>query len=290
MKSFAENRIFSTNQTLNIRGRLVHLDTPKVMGILNVTPDSFYDGGRYSDDEAIQTRVAEMLAHGATFIDVGGYSTRPGAADVPVEEEIRRVTNAIRVILRNYPGTLISIDTFRSAVAEAAIEEGAGLINDVSGGSLDDNMFKTAGRYRVPYILMHMRGTPATMNSLTDYNNLLKDVTDYFHERVKQLEEAGVKDIIIDPGFGFAKKAEQSFELLNQLSYLKILGKPIMAGVSRKSMIWRTLKIAPDQALNGTTCLNTIALMKGVSILRVHDVKEAAEACRLFTAVVSSVN
>lgn len=290
MKSFAENRIFSTNQTLNIRGRLVHLDIPKVMGILNVTPDSFYDGGRYFDDDAIQLRVAEMIAHGAAFIDIGGYSTRPGATDVPVDEEIRRVTKAIRVILRNYPDTLISIDTFRSQVAEAAIEEGAGLINDVSGGSLDENMFNTAGRYGVPYILMHMRGTPATMSSLTDYNNLLKDVTDYFHERVKQLEDAGVKDIIIDPGFGFAKKAEQSFELLNQLSYLKILGRPLMAGVSRKSMIWRTLQITPDQALNGTTCLNTIALMKGVSILRVHDVKEAAEACKLFTAVVSSAN
>lgn len=290
MKSFAENRIFSTNQTLNIRGRLVLLDTPKVMGVLNVTPDSFYDGGRYTDDDAIQLRVAEMIAHGATFVDVGGYSTRPGAADVPIDEEIRRVTNAIGVIQRNYPGTLISIDTFRSEVAEAAIEAGAGLINDVSGGSLDDNMFNTAGRYGVPYILMHMRGTPATMSSLTEYDNLLKDITDYFHKRIRQLEEAGVKDIIVDPGFGFAKKAEQSFSLLNQLSYLKILGKPLMAGVSRKSMIWRTLQIAPDQALNGTTCLNTIALMKGVSILRVHDVKEAAEACKLFTAVVSSHN
>ena len=288
MKSFAENRIFSTNQTLNIRGRLVLLDTPKVMGILNVTPDSFYDGGRYHGQDAIINHVEKMIEHGATFVDVGGYSTRPGAVDVPLAEEVRRVTDAVQLIARKFPDIIISVDTYRSKVAEAAIGEGAGMINDVSGGSLDDQMFSIAGRMGVPYILMHMRGTPATMSTLTDYPNLLKDITDYFHQKIRSLHEHGVKDIIVDPGFGFAKKADQSFALLHKLDYLKILGKPLMAGISRKSMIWRTLAISADEALNGTTCLNTIALMQGASILRVHDVQQATEVCKLFTLVTTS--
>jgi dihydropteroate synthase len=287
MKSFAENKIFSTNQTLNIRGRLLHLDKPKIMGILNVTPDSFYDGGRYDSEKAILSQAEDMIKQGATFIDVGGYSTRPGASDVPVDEETRRVTTAIRSIVREFPETIISIDTFRSSVANAAIYEGAGMINDVSGGSLDEEMFRTAATHGVPYILMHMRGTPATMNTLTDYTSLLKDVTDYFHQKIKHLQDLGVKDIVVDPGFGFAKRADQSFALLNQLNYLKILGKPLMAGISRKSMIWRTLGATAEEALNGTTCLNTIALMKGASLLRVHDVREANEVCKLFMSVTS---
>ncbi|WP_079684805.1 dihydropteroate synthase [Ohtaekwangia koreensis] len=285
MKSTFENNLFSTNKTLNLHGRLVDLRTPKVMGILNVTPDSFYDGNQHSTEAAILAHAEKMVREGATFIDVGGYSTRPGAEEIPVAEELKRVLSVIKGIRRNFPETFISIDTFRSEVARAAIEEGAHLINDVSGGSLDEKMFETVASLRVPYILMHMRGTPATMTQQTNYENLLKDIIDFFHQKINMLHQLGVKDIVVDPGFGFAKTVDQNFEILNHLEHFKILGKPILAGLSRKSMIWRSLSVTPDEALNGTTSLNTIALLKGAGILRVHDVKEAMEAVTLTNKV-----
>lgn len=284
MKSWVENKIFYSNQTLNIRGRLVYLGEPKIMGILNVTPDSFYDGGKFDSEDTILSQAEKMMEQGATFIDVGGYSSRPGAEDISIEEEIRRISRAVKIIVKKFPGAILSIDTFRTAVAQAAVDEGAAMINDISGGEQDKAMFELAAKLQVPYILMHMRGTPKTMNRLTSYDNLLKEVTDYFHSKIQQLESVGVKDVIIDPGLGFAKTVEQNFMLLNSLDYLRILNKPIMAGISRKSMIWKTLSVTPERALNGTTCLNTIALLKGANILRVHDVQEAAEVCKLYSA------
>lgn len=266
----------------------MHLESPKIMGILNVTPDSFYDGGRYDSENAILTQTEKMVEQGATFIDVGGYSSRPGAENISIEEEIRRVSTAIKIIAKNFPDAILSIDTFRCQVASAAIQEGASIINDISGGEQDGNMFETAARFQVPYILMHMRGNPQTMTQFSDYENLIKDVTDYFHIKIKQLERIGVKDIIIDPGFGFSKTPAQNFSLLNSLDYFTILNKPMIVGISRKSMIWKTLQTTADHALNGTTCLNTIALLKGVNILRVHDVQEAAEICKLISATTSA--
>jgi dihydropteroate synthase len=288
MKSGNENKIFYTNQTLNIRGRLINLGTPKVMGILNVTPDSFYDGGRFDSEVSILDQAEKMIGEGATFIDVGGYSTRPGADDISVEEETRRAVSAIKVIIKKFPTTIVSIDTFRSEVARVAMEEGASIINDISGGEQDPAMLDIASKYQAPYILMHMRGTPKTMTQLSTYENLIKDVTDYFHAKVTQLQTHGIKDIMLDPGFGFAKTVQQNFQLLNSLDYFKILNKPLLVGISRKSMIWRTLSTTPDHALNGTTSLNTIALLKGASILRVHDVKEAAEAISMVSSTVAS--
>jgi len=287
MKSSFENNFFSTNKTLNLNGRLIDLHSPRVMGILNVTPDSFYDGNRYATDADILKQTEKMLLDGATFIDVGGYSTRPGAKEISAEEEQKRVLQAVKNIAREFPEAFISVDTFRSEVVRAAVNEGAHLVNDVSGGALDNAMFTTVAQLKVPYILMHMRGTPQTMNQFAVYNNLVKDLVDYFHEKILMLQQHGVKDIIIDPGFGFAKTVEQNFELLSRLDHLNILGKPVLAGLSRKSMIWRTLGISPDEALNGTTSLNTVALLKGASLLRVHDVKQAIEAVKLIEKISS---
>ena len=288
MKSRAENKIFCTNQTMNIQGRLLSLGNPTIMGVLNITPDSFYDGGRYDSDEGILEQTEKMLSSGATFIDVGGYSSRPGADDISVDEEIRRISKGIKLIVKNFPEALISIDTFRTPVAYAAVQDGASMINDISGGELDKDMFALVSRLQVPYVLMHMRGNPQTMNRLSDYENIVSEVADYFHKKIYQLHSLGVKDILLDPGFGFAKKAEQSFKLLSALDYFKILNKPILVGISRKSMIWKTLQTTPDLALNGTTCLNTIALLKGANILRVHDVHEASEVCKLISAITAS--
>ena len=254
------------------------------MGILNVTPDSFYDGGRYDSETTILEQTEKMMKHGATFIDVGGYSSRPGAEDIPMSEEIRRISIAIKSIAKNFPEAFISIDTFRSQVAKAAVQEGAAMINDISGGEQDPAMLDIVSSLQVPYVVMHMRGDPKTMNRLTQYDNLTKDVTDFLHAKIYQLNSLGIKDIIIDPGFGFAKTIEQNFYLLNSLDYLKILNKPLLVGLSRKSMIWKTLSTTPEYALNGTSCLHTLALMKGASILRVHDVQEASEVCRLFSS------
>lgn len=252
------------------------------MGILNVTPDSFFDGGRHTADKSILTHTERMLSDGATFIDIGGYSTRPGAADVSEDEERRRVVSALNIIVKEFPSARISIDTFRASVAKAAVESGAAIINDVSGGELDPEMFKTVSALKVPYILMHMRGTPQTMTTLTTYSNVVKEIQNYFHEKIHRLTQAGVKDIIIDPGFGFAKTREQNFEVLGSLSVFRYLSRPILAGLSRKSLIWKTLGISADDALNGTTSLNTVALQNGASILRVHDVKEAMEVVKLY--------
>lgn len=285
MKSAAESKLFSTNKTLNLGGRLVDLRVPKIMGILNITPDSFYDGSRFTTETQILDGAEKMLQEGATILDVGGYSSRPGAEDISADEERKRVTGAISAILRRFPEALLSIDTFRSDVAAAAVHEGAVMVNDISGGSLDDAMLKTVAALNVPYILMHLRGTPQTMTQHTQYENLIKDITDYFHQRTAQLQALGIRDIIIDPGFGFAKTPSQNFELLNHLDYFGILGKPVLAGLSRKSMIWRTLSLKPEEALNGTTALNTVALLKGASILRVHDVKEAQQVIQLLQEV-----
>lgn len=226
-------------------------------------------------------QAENMLAQGADFMDVGGYSSRPGATDISIEEELSRVIPVIRNLKKEFPSAIISVDTFRSRVAQAAVGEGAELVNDISGGQLDLTMVETVASLGVPYIIMHMRGTPQTMSQLTDYDSLIKEELDYFHQKVAQLKSAGVTDIIIDPGFGFAKTVEQNFELLNQLDGLTVLEKPILVGLSRKSMIWRTLKTTPDAALNGTTVLHTLALLKGASILRVHDVREAKEVIAL---------
>lgn len=282
MKSAGQNTAFSTNKTLNIRGRLIDLSTPLVMGILNVTPDSFFDGGNFTTESAILNQVEKVLAEGAAFIDVGGYSSRPDAEDISEKEEANRSVNAIKLIVKKFPSALLSIDTFRSEVARQAVLEGATIINDISAGELDQKMFSTVADLRVPYIAMHMRGTPQSMKSLTEYENPVKEIADYFHRKISVLQSLGVSDMIIDPGFGFAKTAEQNFLLLKHLDYFKILGKPILVGLSRKSMIWKTLGTAPEGALNGTTALNMTALLKGASILRAHDVKEAVEAVKLY--------
>lgn len=287
MKSAPESNFFSTKKTLNLRGRLLDFSIPKIMGVLNVTPDSFFDGGRYNSDNAILTQVAKMVDEGTDIIDVGGYSSRPGAENVPQQEELNRVIHAISLIIKRFPDVYISVDSFRSEVAYAAVQEGACIINDISSGELDPDMFSTVARLNVPYVAMHMRGNPLNMNQYTHYDNLIKEIADFFHQKVEALHKHGVKDVIIDPGFGFSKTVEQNFELLNRLDYFGILGKPVMAGLSRKSMIWKTLAINPDDAMNGTTSVNTIALLKGASILRVHDVRPAVEAVKLVMALKS---
>jgi dihydropteroate synthase len=267
---------------LNINGKLLDLSLPKVMGILNVTPDSFFDGGRHTTDKDALTQVEKMLNEGADFIDIGAYSTRPDAKDIPEEEEWKRLSGILKNIKKHFPETIISVDTFRSGIAKKSIEEGASMINDISAGQLDDQMFSIIIHYKIPYIMMHMRGTPQTMKQLNVYQNISLDIIDYFIPKIKFLHNNGVSDLIIDPGFGFAKNIEQNFELLAKTDAFKILDLPLLAGLSRKSMIYKTLDISAEDALNGTTALNMIALQKGASILRVHDVKEAKECVRLF--------
>jgi dihydropteroate synthase len=280
-----QSKLFSANKTLQVQGKIIDLSSPKVMGILNITPDSFYDGGLHNQENTFLKQAEKMVREGSDFIDVGGYSSRPGAIDIPEEEELTRVIPVIQSIKKEFPSVILSIDTFRSDVANAAVNEGAALVNDISGGQLDSKMFETVARHNVPYIAMHMRGTPQTMNQLTTYENLVKEMLDYFHRKIRELIAAGVKDVIIDPGFGFAKTVTQNFELLKNLNQLQILERPLLVGLSRKSMIWRTLEITPDNSLNGTSALNTIALIKGASILRVHDVKEAREVIALVSRV-----
>ncbi|WP_298345077.1 dihydropteroate synthase [uncultured Algibacter sp.] len=271
--------------TINCKGKLIDLSSPKVMGILNITPDSFYDGGTHKNEKAILNHVEQMLNEGVTFIDVGAYSSRPNADHVSEDEELKRIIPIVNLILKTFPKTLLSIDTFRSEVAKQCIEAGACLINDISAGLLDKNMLQTIAQLRVPYIMMHMKGTPQTMQTLTDYDDLVKDILFYFSERIEAARTLGIIDIIIDPGFGFAKTLKQNFELLNKLELFKIIEKPLLAGVSRKSMIYKTLESSAQEALNGTSVLNTIALQKGASILRVHDVKEAMECIKLIESL-----
>lgn len=251
------------------------------MGILNVTPDSFYDGGRFKNKSAIIRQVDIMLNEGATFIDIGAYSSRPNADHISEDEELQRILPIVELVIKNFPEVLLSIDTFRSKIAKACIHAGASLINDISAGHLDDHMFDVISELKVPYIMMHMRGNPKTMQQLTKYDNLVKEVLSYFSERIAKARDLGIIDIIVDPGFGFAKTIDQNYELLNKLELFHITDLPILAGVSRKSMIYKTLDSTVDHALNGTTVLNTIALQKGASILRVHDVKEAVECIKL---------
>ncbi|WP_134385198.1 dihydropteroate synthase [Flavobacterium psychrophilum] len=268
--------------TINCKGQLIDLSTPKVMGILNVTPDSFYDGGRFVSEKNVLIQVENMLQDGANFIDIGGQSSKPKAAIVSIDEELKRVVSIVDLILKKFPETMISIDTFNSKVAQIAVENGAAIINDISAGNLDDNMFETIAKLQVPYIMMHMRGTPQTMQEMTNYDDLVKDVLFYFSEKVAKARSFGINDLIIDPGFGFAKTLEQNFELLNKLELFEMLELPILVGVSRKSMIYKTLETTPENALNGTSVLNTISLTKGGNILRVHDVKEAVECVKLY--------
>jgi len=267
--------------TINCKGKLIDLKTPKVMGVLNVTPDSFFDGGNYNNDTSILKQVEKMLSEGATFIDVGGYSSRPNANHISETEELQRVLPVIDLLLKTFPEILISVDTFRSTVAKQSIVHGACMINDISSGHLDVDMLKTIAQLKVPYIMMHMKGTPQNMTSKTDYKHLIKEMMTYFSERLTMLKSLGGIDVIIDPGFGFSKTLEQNYEILNQLHLFKIINKPILVGLSRKSMIYNVLKTSPKHALNGTSVLNTIALLKGASILRVHDVKEAIECIKL---------
>lgn len=267
--------------TINCKQSLIDFSVPKVMGIVNITPDSFYDGGKSTSEAAILKQVEKMLKDGATFIDVGGYSSRPNAEDISVQEEIDRAIPAIKLILSHFPDTLISIDTFRSEVARTAVESGAAMVNDISGGDLDSKMIQTVAELQVPYIIMHMRGTPKTMTQLTDYDNITTEVIYDLSAKIREARAAGINDIIVDPGFGFAKTPRQSFELLKNLKLLQTLEAPILSGVSRKSFIYKTLQITPQEALNGTTVMNTIAILNGSAILRVHDVKEATECIKL---------
>ncbi|SFE89456.1 dihydropteroate synthase [Thermoflexibacter ruber] len=270
-----------TRKTLQVKGDLLDLSTPLVMGILNNTPDSFYDGGKYNNLKSISERAEKMLIEGATFLDIGGYSTRPNAEDISVKEELSRVLPVIKEINRLFPQSYISIDTFRAEVAKAAVQEGACIINDISGGQLDEKMFATVSQLQVPYILMHSRGTPQTMSQMTSYNHILEDLIFYFQDRLHTLKQLSCKDIIVDLGFGFAKTIEQNHFLLHHLPYFKVLNCPILVGVSRKSMIFKKLGIGSQEALNGTTALHALAVKNGASILRVHDVKEAIEVIKL---------
>jgi dihydropteroate synthase len=288
MKSAAESNVFSRNYSLNIRGRLMDLRIPKVMGILNITEDSFYAGSRVGSDEEVLRQAARMLGEGADILDVGGMSTRPGAGEISEADEISRVRRAVSAIKKQFPDAVISCDTYRSEVARVAVGEGASIINDVTGGEGDKKMFGVVSQLHVPYILMHMRGTPETMATLNQYENLTLEIIYWLQEKLRQLMEYGAKDVIVDPGFGFAKSPLQGFELLKQLEMFQILERPVLVGISRKSMIWKTLGITPEDALNGTTVLHSIALMKGASVLRVHDVREAVEAIKLMRAYESA--
>lgn len=268
--------------TLNLRGRLLELREPLIMGILNVTPDSFFSESRTPDEEHIAQRVKQMMNDGADMIDIGGYSSRPGADDVSTEEEMNRLRRGLRIIRKLYPDVPVSVDTFRADVARMCIEEeGADIINDISGGMMDRQMFRTVAQLHVPYIMMHMQGTPDTMQLAPHYDNLRQEVMLYFAERIDRLCQMGAKDIIVDPGFGFGKTMEHNYELMAHLEDFHVFGLPLLVGISRKSMIYKLLGGTPQTSLNGTTVLNTIALTKGAHILRVHDVKEAVETKRI---------
>ena len=268
--------------TINCKGKLIDLSTPKVMGIVNVTPDSFYDGGTLKNDTQVLSQVETMLIQGAMFIDIGAYSSRPNANDVSIEDELNRSIPIIEAIATRFPEALISTDTFRSKVAQNAVDAGACVVNDISAGAIDSEMMSTVSQLQVPYIMMHMRGTPQTMVNHTNYDNLIKDILFYFSEKIAEANRLGINDVIIDVGFGFAKTREQNFELLKHLNLFQHLELPILVGLSRKSTIYKTLNITAQEALNGTTAMHAWALQQGGNILRVHDVKEAMEVVTLF--------
>lgn len=270
------------NRTINIKGDLFPLDRPVVMGILNVTPDSFFAGSRKRTEAEIAARIEEILAQGGDWIDIGGYSSRPDATPVTADEEMRRLELGLEILSRDYPSVPVSVDTFRADVARCCVEKyGVAMINDISAGELDPEMFRTVADLKVPYIMMHMRGTPQTMASLTDYTDLMDEIMLYFAEKVRQLCLMGVSDLILDPGFGFSKTLEQNYELMAHLREFGIFDLPILVGISRKRMIYQLLGGTPEESLNGTTALHTYALLNGADILRVHDVKEAVEAVRI---------
>jgi len=278
-----QDTFFYTNRSVNCRGRLLDLTNPVVMGILNVTPDSFFDGGKFMEEEAIVKQVGQMLSAGAAIIDVGAASTRPGAGEIPVKDELSRLLPVLEMLTKEFPSAIFSVDTYHSDVAMKAVEKGAHLVNDISGGSMDENMFAVVGEMQVPYVLMHIKGTPADMQFDPVYENVTIEITDYFIRKLEKLHSFHVNDIILDPGFGFGKTVDHNFILLNHLNDFKIFGLPVMAGISRKSIVCRTLGVKPADALNGSTVLHVLALQQGAKILRVHDVKEAVEAIRLLS-------
>jgi dihydropteroate synthase len=271
--------------TINCKGKLIDLSTPKVMGILNLTPDSFYDGGKYKNKKSILLRVEKMLNEGATFIDVGAYSSRPGAIHISEDEEKKRIVNIVVSIIEKFPESILSIDTFRSNIALECLQAGATIINDITAIEYDENILKVASKFKAPYIMMHMRGMPSNMLNKIDYNNLLKELIFYFSKKIQLAKKYQLNDIIIDPGFGFSKNIDQNYELLKNLNLFKNIGLPILVGLSRKSMIYKLLKTTPSEALNGTSVLNTIALNNGASILRVHDIKEAVECIKIMNEI-----
>ncbi|WP_245949160.1 dihydropteroate synthase [Lutibacter citreus] len=268
-------------KNINCKGKLIDLKSPKVMGILNITPDSFFDGGKYSNQKEILLQVEKMLSQGATFIDIGAYSSRPGAKHISEKEELNRIIPVIQLLIKEFSEIFISVDTFRSEIAKQSIFEGASLINDISAGEMDSNMFQTIAKLQVPYIIMHMAGTPQNMQTSPTYKNIVTEVVFYFSKKIKELRNLGVNDIITDVGFGFGKTIEHNYTLLNNLELFKNLNTPILSGVSRKSMLYKPLEISPKEALNATTIANTIALQKGSNILRVHDVKEAMQSIKI---------
>lgn len=280
-KQAVKDSPFSSKTTINVRGKVLDLTTPKVMGVLNVTPDSFYEDSRVASSSQGAERASAMIEEGAAMIDIGGYSSRPGAADIPESEERDRVLPVIEEIIKYNPEAILSIDTFRSGIARQAYTAGASIINDISGGLLDDQMIATVAQLGCPYVLMHMRGTPLTMKDHSTYEDVALEVVNELLPQVKKLESAGVNDVIIDPGFGFAKSIDQNYELLRNLPYFKTIQRPVLVGISRKSMIYRYLSISSRDSLNGTTVLNTLALQNGANILRVHDIREAVEVVNL---------
>jgi dihydropteroate synthase len=283
-------KFLKRKNTINVGGELIDFSSPTVMGIVNVTPDSFYDGGKMEDEKVLLAAVEKMINDGARILDIGAVSSRPGAQPVSTKVELGRLLPAVQAIRNSFPKIPISIDTFRSWVAVRVIDEiGPIIVNDISGGSLDSKMFETIGKMRVPYILSHIQGTPKEMQENPQYDDIIKDISGYLSERVKRLTKFGVLDIIIDPGFGFGKTVEHNYELLNRLDSFKVFQLPVMVGVSRKSMIWKTLGNSPEEALNGTTVANTLALMGGADILRVHDVKEAVETVTIFSEIKATI-
>jgi len=277
----SKNTFFNTSWQINCRGKLLDLSTPKVMGVLNVTPDSFYDGGKYTQDAVILKQAEKMLTDGAAIIDVGGMSSKPGAAIIEVDVELLRVVPVIKAIVKRFPDAIVSIDTIRAKVAKEAVQAGASIVNDISAGSLDADLLETVGALNVPYILMHMQGKPKDMQLNPSYKNVIQDIIDFFTDKLEKMKQAGIKDIVLDPGFGFGKTLVQNYQILQQFDAFRLFDLPLLAGMSRKSMICKLLDVSPSMALNGTTAANMVALQKGASILRVHDVKEAMEAVRM---------
>jgi dihydropteroate synthase len=286
-----KDTIFSVKQTINCGGTIIDFAEPRVMGILNITPDSFFDGGSYLSESAILSQTSAMLTEGADVIDIGAYSSRPGAEEVTFEEEKSRLMPALKAIRKSFPNSILSVDTFRAGIAKYAVNEfGVNLINDISSGLLDNNMMPVIGSLKIPYIMMHMRGTPQDMQKNTSYQDVTKDLLAFFADRISVARKAGIDDLIVDPGFGFGKTPEDNFKLLRELKLFDLLGLPVMVGLSRKSMIYKSLHLSPDEALNGTTVLHVLALNNGAKILRVHDVKEAIQAVRLFSIYAKAGN